>query len=304
MSDTTADSKPKAIPMWKSFIAGSAGGMSLVLAGHPLDTIKVRLQTMTVVPGQAPPYKGGLDCAMQTIRREGPLGLYKGVTAPLGGVGFMYAICFYGYAVGKNLVRNEGQSDNDLSLVQYWNAGMISGIFTTAVMVPLEQVKVRLQVDGEGGRDKKYTGIADCFVKTYKEGGIRSLYRGTLLTLMRDLPGSGAYFAGYEGTKRFLAKDGDTSKLTVGQTLVSGGMAGVFNWLIALPPDTLKSRFQTAAPGTYSGVLDCYRNLIRTDGYLGLFRGFGPIMARAFPANAACFVGYEVAMSLLNKLSP
>jgi len=39
--------------------------------GHPLDTIKVRLQTMTVTPGQAPPYSGALDCARKTIAREG-----------------------------------------------------------------------------------------------------------------------------------------------------------------------------------------------------------------------------------------
>lgn len=29
----------------KSFIAGGAGGMSLVFVGHPLDTVKVKLQT-------------------------------------------------------------------------------------------------------------------------------------------------------------------------------------------------------------------------------------------------------------------
>jgi hypothetical protein len=29
----------------KSFVAGGAGGMSLVFVGHPLDTVKVKLQT-------------------------------------------------------------------------------------------------------------------------------------------------------------------------------------------------------------------------------------------------------------------
>jgi solute carrier family 25 carnitine/acylcarnitine transporter 20/29 len=45
--------------------------MCLVLAGHPFDLIKVRLQTMRVAPGQAPPYKGALDCARQTLAKEG-----------------------------------------------------------------------------------------------------------------------------------------------------------------------------------------------------------------------------------------
>jgi len=42
-----------------------------VLVGHPLDTIKVRIQTMESLPGQPPPYKGMGDCAQQIIKKEG-----------------------------------------------------------------------------------------------------------------------------------------------------------------------------------------------------------------------------------------
>ena len=52
----------------------------------------------------------------------------------------------------------------------------------------------------------------------------------------------------------------------------------------------IKSRIQTAATGTYSGFLDCVRKTIATDGVRALWRGLGPAMARAFPANAAAFV--------------
>ena len=45
--------------------------MCLVAAGHPFDLIKVRLQTMQVKPGQAPPFTGALDCARQTVARDG-----------------------------------------------------------------------------------------------------------------------------------------------------------------------------------------------------------------------------------------
>ena len=62
----------------KSTVAGGAGGACLVLVGHPLDTIKVRMQTMTVSAGSAPPYSSTLDCALKTVRGEGPLALYKG----------------------------------------------------------------------------------------------------------------------------------------------------------------------------------------------------------------------------------
>lgn len=56
-----------------SLISGSMGGMSQVLVGQPLDTIKTRAQT--AARGQ---FKGPLDIAMQTIKKEGFFALYKG----------------------------------------------------------------------------------------------------------------------------------------------------------------------------------------------------------------------------------
>ena len=56
----------------KSFVAGGVGGMSLVLVGHPLDTIKVRVQTMVVVPGQPPPYSGVIDCGKKIVAKVRP----------------------------------------------------------------------------------------------------------------------------------------------------------------------------------------------------------------------------------------
>lgn len=37
--------------------------------------------------------------------------------------------------------------------------------------------------------------------------------------------------------------------------------------------------------------MDCARKTIAADGVGALWKGFGPAMARAFPANAATFVG-------------
>ena len=53
----------------------------------------------------------------------------------------------------------------------------------------------------------------------------------------------------------------------------------------------LKSRLQSAPEGVYRGFVDCARKTIAADGVGALWKGFGPAMARAFPANAATFVG-------------
>ena len=75
----------------------------------------------------------------------------------------------------------------------------------------------------------KYRSSLDCGKKLFKEGGLRSLYRGTFATLLRgghvtldtnhmfletfcmtwfipcvDVPASGVYFSAYEGILQFL----------------------------------------------------------------------------------------------------
>ncbi|CAK7355180.1 unnamed protein product [Dovyalis caffra] len=48
------------------------------VASNPIDVIKTRVMNMKVKPGVKQPYKGALDCAMKTIKAEGPMVLYKG----------------------------------------------------------------------------------------------------------------------------------------------------------------------------------------------------------------------------------
>lgn len=65
----------------------------------------------------------------------------------------------------------------------------------------------------------------------------------------------------------------------------------------------IKSRLQSAPEGTYSGFIDCAKKTIQLDGPKALFKGFGPAMCRAVPANAATFLGVELALSALNQFS-
>jgi solute carrier family 25 carnitine/acylcarnitine transporter 20/29 len=127
------------------------------------------------------------------------------MAAPLVGVTPMYAVCFLGFGVGKQL-QTPSLPNNEYSLVQLFNAGLLSGVFTTAIMAPGERIKCLLQIQSaNNAAEKKYNGMLDCAKKLYREGGIRSIYKGTFATLMRDVPASGVYFATYEFFKKTLA---------------------------------------------------------------------------------------------------
>lgn len=123
-----------------------------------------------------------LDCAKKTIAKEGVRGLYKGMSAPIAGVAPIFAISFFGFGVGKKLLLKEGEQQ--LTYDRLFLAGAFSGIFTTSVMAPGERIKCLLQVQ-QGGGEQKYKGMIDCAKQLYKEGGIRSIYKGSLATLLR-----------------------------------------------------------------------------------------------------------------------
>jgi solute carrier family 25 oxoglutarate transporter 11 len=64
----------------KVAVIGSAtiAGFFASVCSLPFDFIKTRLQKMTPNPDGSMPYKGPVDCAMQTLRNEGPLTFYTG----------------------------------------------------------------------------------------------------------------------------------------------------------------------------------------------------------------------------------
>ncbi|KAI9206744.1 mitochondrial carrier domain-containing protein [Polychytrium aggregatum] len=292
----TAEKEPPKMDQVKSFIAGGMAGVFSVLAGHPFDTLKVRLQTSTQ-------YKGLADCFKQTIVKEGPLGLYKGMMSPLVGVTPMFALSFWAYEVGQQLVyaATPNRKSKDLTLTEFAIAGAFSAIPTTIVTTPMERIKVIMQTQDANPNGTKYKGMVDAGVGVFREGGLKGLYRGTIATLARDIPGSAAYFVAYEAVYRAL-KPKNNEAMSMGAVMFAGGMAGVAMWSIAIPPDVIKSRIQAAPPGTYKGFMDCATKMIATEGPSSLFKGLGPALLRAFPANAAGFLGRAFAIDILHRL--
>jgi len=309
VEDETA--QPKSESALKSFISGGVGGACCVMVGHPLDLVKVRMQTGGAALGSSSVF-GMLS---NTLRKEGVKGLYRGVSAPLTAVTPMFAVSFWSYDIGQRMVKGYGQwnmtpderaAPYTLSMAEICVAGAISAIPTTGIMAPSERIKCLLQVQAnevEKGGKARYTGMLDCARQVLKEGGMASLYKGTVATLARDIPGTIAYFGMYEFAKREMMKaqgiDPSKGQLSVPAVLTAGGLAGMACWTVGIPADVIKSRYQTAPEGKYSGIVDVYRTLVKEEGYAALFTGIRPALIRAFPANAACFLGMEVSKKLL-----
>ena len=255
-----------------------------MLVGHPFDLVKVRIQTSTAFASSADAFK-------TLLTREGLSGVYRGVTAPLLGVAPIFAVNIWGYDQGRKLARRLVQEE--------WKVAALGGAFsalpTSILQVPGDRIKVRLQVSNA----KRHASPIKEFKAILAEGaGWAGLYRGYWITLAREVPGSAIYFSNYTWTRQELMKRAQIPEAAA--ILMAGGLAGTLNGILTLPIDTVKSRYQAAPEGTFTSARQVFQRLITIEGPQALFRGIGPVVMRAFPANAACFSGIEAIRYLMS----
>ncbi|KAG6503711.1 mitochondrial carnitine/acylcarnitine carrier-like protein [Zingiber officinale] len=286
----------------KDLTAGTVGGAAQLIVGHPFDTIKVKLQSQpTPLPGQPPKYSGAMDAVRQTLAAEGPRGLYKGMGAPLATVAAFNAVLFTVRGQMEALLRS--QPGAPLTVNQQVIAGAGAGVAVSFLACPTELIKCRLQAQSAlaDSAAAKYGGPIDVAKHVVREAGVRGLFKGLVPTMAREVPGNAAMFGVYEALKQYFAGSQDTSGLGRGSLIVAGGLAGASFWLSVYPTDVIKSVIQVDdyKKPKYTGSIDAFRKILASEGVKGLYKGFGPAMARSVPANAACFLAYELTRSSL-----
>ncbi|KTW30455.1 uncharacterized protein T551_01738 [Pneumocystis jirovecii RU7] len=289
----------------KWLISGGFGGACAVLVGHPfgvfssvfmlnldfLDIVKVRLQI-----AKKGFYTGSLDVAKKILSQNGFFGLYQGLIPPLLGTVPIISVTFCGYDFFKFLIRKVSGVSSELTIQHIVYAGFLSAIPATFVTAPFERVKIILQIQGQHEKNR-FNGVFDVLRHLYKTDGIKSLFRGGCLTFARDGPGSAIYFGVYEATKRYMMPD--DSKLSIGTTIMAGGLSGVAMWSIMFPIDTIKSTIQGSDNISFRSACT---TLYRQGGIFRFFPGFVPAILRSFPANSASFLGVEVVHKILDSL--
>lgn len=237
------------------FVAGCVGGVVQVLTGHPLDTLKVRLQTQSA---SAPQFAGMMDCARQTLASEGVAGLYKGMSSPLVGVSLINAVLFLDYGLSQAVLRSPEDGDGPLPMRKVFVSGMLAGAGVALVEGPFDLFKSKMQVQYAGDGSVRYRNVFDVAARLWAARGFAGLYQGLGITLARNLVGNTAYFYFYELFKRALAQPASAptqsaqpaahaARPAMLPVLVAGGLAGTMYWLTCFPLDNLKSRMQTDA---------------------------------------------------------
>ncbi|KJE89928.1 hypothetical protein CAOG_001328 [Capsaspora owczarzaki ATCC 30864] len=265
------------------FVAGTLGGGAGIAVGQPLDTIRVRLQTSKSV--------GFFATLSRTLSNEGVLGLYRGLVPPLAGIAGVNCLLFGVYGNAKSSLAALAGRPNDatLPLPLVYLAGAYGGAAACVLTTPIELIKCRQQV--ATGRSLSALEHANRIVASE---GVLALYTGLPITLIRDVPSYGLYYACYEcHWYRFV-----TSPAAI-DSLVGGGVAGTVAWVSIYPLDVIKSRLQAQsarpqAQRQYAGIADCTSKILQHEGWRGFTRGLSATVFRAFPVNAVTFFVYEL----------
>jgi len=292
----------------KDLAAGTAGGLTQVLVGQPFDIVKVRMQT-------APrgTYSGMLDCASGILKNEGPLAFYKGTVSPLVGIGVCVSIQFGVLEACKrhytqsNLTHGLGGPEGKLlNGQQLLLSGALAGVCNGFVSGPVEHLRIRLQT--QSAKNPLYSGPLDAIKKISSEHGIKGLFKGQTATFTREGVGFGIYFWTYEALmqREMQLKNIRREQIPASKAALYGGISGITLWSCIYPIDLIKSRMQTdgfgAATGRrYSSTIDCVRQVWKEEGFRAFTRGAVPTFIRAPFANAATFLGFELAMRVLYR---
>lgn len=302
----------------KDLTFGSIAGVVGKIIEYPFDTVKVRLQSQPNTPVLG--YAGPLDCFQKSIRHDGFLSLYRGVSAPIFGAAVETGSLFVSYRIAKDLARTyictDTAPDLPLSLSMLSLCGAASGAFTSLLLTPIELVKCQMQVPLSPTSPQR-PGSLSIIASVFRHHGVLGFWHGQMGTLIRETGGSFAWFGGKEAVSKMFEKwnaehlPSDTgarpattqsgnriNPLPLWQQLVAGAAAGMSYNFICFPADTIKSRMQTeevdvkgrAARQTFWTT---GRILWQQQGLKGMYRGCGITVARSVPSSALMFTVYE-----------
>ncbi|TXT15881.1 hypothetical protein VHUM_00384 [Vanrija humicola] len=202
----------------------------------------------------------------------------------------------------------------DIKAQHHLLSGAISGLTSAVCLQPLDLLKTRLQQGYDVGR--KSHRLAPVVRQVIAEDGVRGLWRGTVPTVVRNVPGVALYFYMLSSFRYELGRveffktavespDGKKrsalSKLSATGNLVAGAVARTSVGFVLNPVTIIKARFESNAYKEYRSVTGAFRDIVSKAGVRGLFQGFTATAVRDAPYAGIYVVFYEKCKELAGR---
>lgn len=210
------------------------------------------------------------------------------------------------------------KSDGNVSIMKSALFGGIGGTLGQFIASPFFMVRNQLQSAAVEkiavGHQHKHSSMTGALMKIYRAQGIRGLYRGALVTFPRGMMGSGSQIAAFSYSKDLLQRKSNFDATLI--SFLSGCVAATVQTIVMNPTgkrqdlnlkcfstttiaDVISTRLYnqgTDAKGqgmTYSGVIDCFIKISRTEGIRGFYKGFLPHYLRMGPHCTLVLVFFD-----------
>ncbi|KZF21017.1 mitochondrial 2-oxoglutarate/malate carrier protein [Xylona heveae TC161] len=171
--------------------------------------------------------------------------------------------------------------------------GGLAGMTATTVIQPVDMIKVRLQLAGEGVKDAARPTPFTVARDIVSRGKVLDLYTGLSAGLLRQAVYTTARLGFFDTMMKSLAIEAEKKGRNVtfferaGAGLCAGGLAAMVGnpadlALIRMQSDGLKPAAQRAH---YTGVIDALGRIMRNEGVFALWAGAMPTVVRAMSLN-------------------
>lgn len=217
-------------------------------------------------------------------------------------------LSYYSSTMKMNPEGDAQISDDVIDGLGYFVAGGLAGIVSRTSTAPLDRLKVYLIAQTSIAQETvsaaksgavlqaikhAWRPLADATKELWEAGGMRSLYAGNGLNVIKVMPESAIKFGSYEAAKRVFAKlegHNDPTKIQSWSKFVAGGIGGMISQFAVYPIDTLKFRMQceTVSGGLHGNrlIIATAKKMWRTGGIVAYYRGLPMGIFGIFPYSA------------------
>jgi len=242
------------------------------------------------------------------FRTEGFAGLYAGLSPTLVMSVPSTVLYFTMYDELRLRVGALGVGDGYAPAI----SGAASRTLAATAIAPLELVRTQLQATPESASRT----ILEQMRLNVSHHGVLSLWRGVAPTLWRDVPFSAAYWWGYEACRGAMGGPEDPPRVVFAKSFAAGAVSGLAASFLTHPFDVVKTRAQVLAysgeevpfPAAAGGCgaqrssLRLLVDIVREEGFQGLYTGVIPRLAKVAPACAIMISSYEAGKLVFGRI--
>ncbi|KAL7397708.1 hypothetical protein ABVT39_026899 [Epinephelus coioides] len=193
--------------------------------------------------------------------------------------------------IGDSLSIPDEFTEEEKTTGVWWKqlaAGAMAGAVSRTGTAPLDRMKVFMQVHST--KTNKISLVSG-FKQMLKEGGPTSLWRGNGINVLKIAPETAIKFMAYEKYKKMLASEPGTIKTH--ERFLAGSLAGATAQTAIYPMEVMKTRLTLRKTGQYSGMFDCAKKILKTEGVKAFYKGYVPNLIGIIPYAGIDLAVYE-----------